>query len=96
MRSLAVDVIEGVDRGLQAAGEDLTIGTAEGVSLRITDPAVSRFHLELRAASGGIRSITVRPTGRSRVRSGSIAASCHRGPGHAMPSTRRGSPALLS
>ncbi len=54
MRSLAVEVTDGMDRGSRAAGEDLTIGTAEGGSLRMTDPAVSRFHLELRAASGGI------------------------------------------
>jgi len=54
VRGLAVEVESGPDAGLRASGDDLTIGTAEGSSLRLTDPAVSRFHAELRPVAGGI------------------------------------------
>jgi DNA-binding NtrC family response regulator len=54
VRGLVVEVEAGPDAGLRATGDDLTIGTAEGSALRLTDPAVSRFHAELRPAAGGI------------------------------------------
>ena len=54
VRGLVVEVEAGQDAGRQATGDDLTIGTAEGSTLRLTDPSVSRFHCELRPAVGGI------------------------------------------
>lgn len=54
MRGLVVEVIDGADVGLRAAGDVVSVGTAEGSTLRLTDPAVSRFHVELRAAEDGI------------------------------------------
>jgi DNA-binding NtrC family response regulator len=54
VRSIDVEVVDGLDAGLRATGDALTIGTAEGSTLRLTDPAVSRFHAELRAAPDGI------------------------------------------
>ena len=53
-RTLAVDVVAGVDVGARAVGTDVNVGTAEGSALRLRDPAVSRFHLELRPVPGGI------------------------------------------
>jgi len=51
VRSVRVEVIRGQDTGrsLTARGEDaVRIGTAEGNDLALTDPTVSRYHLELR------------------------------------------------
>src|SRR5262245_26327016 len=53
-RSLVVEVIEGADAGVRVSGVDVTIGTAEGSTLRLGDPTVSRYHAELRPASGGV------------------------------------------
>ncbi|MEZ4338827.1 MAG: sigma 54-interacting transcriptional regulator [Sandaracinaceae bacterium] len=39
----------------EADGEPLTVGSAEGNALRLADPTVSRFHLELSGDAGGIR-----------------------------------------
>ncbi len=54
--ALTAQVIDGPDRGavVQAEGEQLTVGTATTSELVLRDPAVSRFHLELRRASGGL------------------------------------------
>lgn len=51
-----VVVISGPDTGSGALSEDgrLTIGAAEGCSLRLHDPTVSRFHAELEATPFGI------------------------------------------
>jgi DNA-binding NtrC family response regulator len=51
-----VVVISGPDTGEGAVSQDgrMTIGTAEGVSLRLTDPTVSRFHAELEATAQGL------------------------------------------
>jgi DNA-binding NtrC family response regulator len=54
VRSIVVEVEAGVDKGARASGVDLSVGTAEGSALRLTDPAVSRFHAELHPAAGGI------------------------------------------
>ncbi|MEJ7597222.1 MAG: sigma 54-interacting transcriptional regulator [Kofleriaceae bacterium] len=54
VRSLVAEVVEGPDLGARAVGEQLAIGTAESSNLRLADPAVSRFHVELRATLGGI------------------------------------------
>src|SRR5688572_12725185 len=53
-RSIAVDVTDGIDAGARALGTDVTIGTAEGSTLRLRDPAVSRFHVELMPVPGGV------------------------------------------
>ena len=51
-----VVVISGPDTGEGAVSQDgrMTIGTAEGVALRLTDPTVSRFHAELEATPQGL------------------------------------------
>ncbi len=56
VRRFQVDVLEGIDRGARGVStrDELTIGTAEGVDLRLTDPAVSRHHCTLRATERGI------------------------------------------
>ena len=55
--TLEVEVLEGPDSGLQkvASSEHLTIGTADGNDLVLTDPTVSRYHLELVRGSEGVR-----------------------------------------
>ncbi len=57
VRAVDVVVTGGPDAGLRVSGAELTIGTAENSSLRLTDPAVSRFHCELRADPSGVRFI---------------------------------------
>jgi DNA-binding NtrC family response regulator len=54
VRSLVVEVIGGPDAGLRATGEGVIVGTAEGSTVRLTDPTVSRFHVELRPVTGGV------------------------------------------
>ena len=46
----------GADVGVEAASEEgrLTIGSGDGVALRLTDPTVSRFHVELEGCADGI------------------------------------------
>ena len=59
VRALRVEVIEGPDTGktLVGSSETLTVGTADGGDLVLTDPTVSRYHLELASGEGGIRVI---------------------------------------
>jgi DNA-binding NtrC family response regulator len=49
IKTVRVEVVAGPDRGKSATAQDapLTIGTAAGNDLELTDPTVSRFHLEL-------------------------------------------------
>ncbi len=49
-------VIFGADANVEAVSKDgkLTIGTAEGATLHVSDPTVSRFHLELEATADGV------------------------------------------
>jgi DNA-binding NtrC family response regulator len=49
-------VLTGPDAGAEATSEDgrMTVGTAEGATLRLSDPTVSRFHAELEATANGI------------------------------------------
>jgi len=51
-----VVVVDGPDRGARAAPVEgrLTVGTAEGVTLRLTDPTVSRYHLECEVNGEGL------------------------------------------
>jgi DNA-binding NtrC family response regulator len=56
VRSLRVEVLDGPDRGAVKVSESetLTVGTADGNDLVLTDKTVSRFHLELRRGEEGI------------------------------------------
>ena len=56
MRTLAVEVISGPDSGVRAEADSelMSIGTANGNVLMLTDPTVSRFHLELARDDRGI------------------------------------------
>ena len=56
VRRFEVLVTAGVDVGKRVAseGEELTIGTAEGNDLRLTDPAASRHHCVLRTHERGL------------------------------------------
>ncbi len=51
-----LEVIEGADLGLRVASADgrITVGASDGVTLRLSDPTVSRFHAELEATQQGI------------------------------------------
>jgi len=57
VRSLEVKVLQGPDAGLVQTFEQtrLRVGTGEECDLRLTDPSVSRCHLELRAAEQGLQ-----------------------------------------
>jgi DNA-binding NtrC family response regulator len=49
VKSIAVEVIGGRDQGRRVVGQEaITVGTANGNSLVLGDPLVSRYHLELR------------------------------------------------
>jgi DNA-binding NtrC family response regulator len=54
--SLRVEVAEGLDAGAAetAEADTLTIGSAPGNDLVLTDPTVSRYHVELRRVAHGI------------------------------------------
>jgi DNA-binding NtrC family response regulator len=56
IRTLQVEVIAGPDSGrhIEAPEDRLTVGTAETNDLVLSDPTVSRFHLELTAVEGGV------------------------------------------
>jgi DNA-binding NtrC family response regulator len=49
-------VLAGPDAGAEATSDEgrITIGSAEGASLKLADPTVSRFHAELEATPSGI------------------------------------------
>ena len=56
VQTLVIDVVDGPNAGLRAqADEDtVTVGNAQGNFLRLTDPTVSGYHLELSATKGGV------------------------------------------
>jgi DNA-binding NtrC family response regulator len=56
IRTLSVEISSGPDAGklAEADSERMTIGTAEGNVLVLTDPTVSRFHLELARDEEGV------------------------------------------
>jgi DNA-binding NtrC family response regulator len=61
--ALRVDVLSGPDQGAGCTGEDrLTVGTAKGNDLVLTDPTVSRYHLELTRTATGIHVVDHRST----------------------------------
>ncbi|MFP2901439.1 FHA domain-containing protein [Corallococcus sp. 4LFB] len=49
IRTLTIEVVGGPDQGRSctAEGDAVTVGTADSNELRLTDPTVSRYHLEL-------------------------------------------------
>jgi two-component system, NtrC family, response regulator GlrR len=51
-----IEVVGGPDAGTKAASVDghATIGTGDGSTLKLTDPTVSRFHLELEPSATGV------------------------------------------
>ncbi|WP_236605778.1 sigma 54-interacting transcriptional regulator [Sandaracinus amylolyticus] len=58
VRTVRARVVRGPDAGAEAscdAGATLAIGTSEGNELRLRDPTVSRYHVELAAMPEGIR-----------------------------------------
>ena len=59
VRTLRVEVLSGPDEGDtgETDREVLTLGTAPGNALRLSDDTVSRFHLELSREDGGVRVI---------------------------------------
>jgi DNA-binding NtrC family response regulator len=78
LRGLVVRVVEGPDRGREARGEVLTLGSAEGNDVTLTDPTVSRYHVELRAAADRVDVLDPGSTngvlvGGARVVRGSVA-----------------------
>ena len=56
VRTLQVEVLAGPDAGirLETSEDSLSIGSAEGNMLRLTDDTVSRFHLELARSDSGV------------------------------------------
>jgi DNA-binding NtrC family response regulator len=67
VRTLAAEVIDGPDRGTRAEGEVVSIGTAEGNTLRLADKTVSRFHCELTASGSALTLRDLGSTNGTRV-----------------------------
>jgi DNA-binding NtrC family response regulator len=76
IRSLCVQVLEGPDAGAShVAREDhVTIGTATGNDLVLTDERVSRFHVELSRGRAGVRIVDCGSTNGTFVHGVSIAS----------------------
>jgi len=81
VRVLRVEVLAGPDAGLSrvAQGDRLTVGTAEGNDLVLTDPTASRFHVELVRGPLGIEVLDHGSTngtviGGARIRHGWVGA----------------------
>jgi DNA-binding NtrC family response regulator len=55
VRTVAVEVTEGADKGKRWEGDAGVIGTAPDASLVLTDETVSRYHLRIAAAPEGVR-----------------------------------------
>src|SRR5438552_3794295 len=57
VRALRVEVTEGPDAGrtVTANGETLRVGSADGNDLVLTDPTVSRYHVEMTLEEGRVR-----------------------------------------
>jgi transcriptional regulator with GAF, ATPase, and Fis domain len=56
IRRFEVVVVDGPDHGARAVSDDdeLTVGSATGASLRLSDPAVSRLHCVIRVGERGL------------------------------------------
>jgi len=82
VRVLRVEVVSGPDapRPPMTTTDSVTVGTARGNDLELTDPTVSRYHLELRREGEGIVVIDHGSTNGSRIgavllRSGAVSVS---------------------
>jgi len=74
VQTLEVTVIEGPDEGASygAETEFLTIGSAPGNDLVVTDASVSGYHLELRCTQGGVQVSDLGSTNGTRLGSARI------------------------
>ncbi len=57
LRGVQVEVVDGPDAGavVSAAGDSVSLGSAKDNDLVLTDPTVSRYHVELRNGPTGLR-----------------------------------------
>ncbi len=67
IRTLSVHVVDGPDRGARVEGDVVSVGTAEGNTLRLKDPTVSRFHVELGATGATLRVRDLGSTNGTRI-----------------------------
>jgi DNA-binding NtrC family response regulator len=67
VRTIRVEVVDGPDRGKRAERDRVSVGTAEGNDLRLSDSHVSRFHVELGAAGAHVRVRDLGSTNGTRV-----------------------------
>ncbi len=76
VRSLRVEVVSGPDAGrtFSSEADSITIGSAEGNDLVVSDKTVSRFHLELRRRRGRILAVDLGSTNGTRIGSSVIQA----------------------
>jgi DNA-binding NtrC family response regulator len=76
IRTLLVQVVEGPDTGKShcARADKLTIGTAEGNDLLLTDDSVSRYHVELSRGREGVRIVDCGSTNGTRIHGISITS----------------------
>jgi two-component system, NtrC family, response regulator GlrR len=67
--TIVAEVVVGDDVGARVRSQEgaLTVGTADGCALKLTDRSVSRFHLELSATPAGIRARDLGSTNGTRV-----------------------------
>jgi DNA-binding NtrC family response regulator len=66
---IVVEVVAGDDRGARVRSHEgaLTVGTADGCGLKLSDRSVSRFHLELTATASGVRARDLESTNGTRL-----------------------------
>ena len=63
LKGLSVRVVEGLDNGRSIeAKTEISIGSADGNDLRLTDDTVSRYHLGLESTDGGIAVVDYKST----------------------------------
>jgi DNA-binding NtrC family response regulator len=76
VRALRVELSSGPDapRSLSSGSDVVTVGTADGNDLCLTDKTVSRFHLELRRRAGRIVAVDLGSTNGTRVGSAVVHA----------------------
>ncbi|MEM9193427.1 MAG: sigma 54-interacting transcriptional regulator [Myxococcota bacterium] len=66
--SIHVEVVSGPDQGTQATGDrELSVGTAKGNDLVLTDPTVSRYHIQLRRDPKGLLLTDLESTNGTRL-----------------------------
>jgi len=67
--AIRVEVLDGPEKGASASATDgrMTLGTADTSAIRLSDSAVSRFHLELEATGAGVRARDLGSTNGTRL-----------------------------